>query len=178
MATPSNSSDQSELQSEVNTAIERLKIDELNARLDELQAASQQPDFWDDSANAQDTMKQIARLEARVQPWLQLRKQIDDASEILALNDPALKDELDASLQKAQVDFDELKEELKFNGPYDDHNAIISIYAGAGGTDAQDWAQMLFRMYHRYFENNRWDVTIVDESPGEEAGLKSVTMEV
>jgi peptide chain release factor 2 len=173
-----NPAGRSELQTEVNSALERLKVDELNAQLKELQATSQQPGFWDDSAAAQDTMKQIARLETRVNPWLDLRQRVDDISEMLDLNDPALKGELDAQMRQAKTDFAALKEDLKFSGPYDDHDAILSIYAGAGGTDAQDWTQMLFRMYSRYFENNRWGVTVVDESPGDEAGLKSVTVEV
>ncbi|HVV25834.1 MAG TPA: peptide chain release factor 2 [Candidatus Saccharimonadales bacterium] len=166
------------LLAEINQAAERLKIDDLNGQLKELQTASQQPGFWDDSTKAQEIMKQIAKLEARVQPWLDLQSQINDVSEMLELQDASLKAELEAQLQNISDRFNGLKEELKFNGPYDDHDAILSIYAGAGGTDAQDWTQMLFRMYSRYFENNRWSVTVVDESPGEEAGLKSVTVEV
>jgi peptide chain release factor 2 len=166
------------LLAEINQAAERLKIAELNGQLKELQAASRQPDFWDDSAKAQDVMKQIAKLEARVKPWLELQSNINDVGEMLELKDPSLGEELEAQLQKISDSFSELKEELKFNGPYDSHDAILSIYAGAGGTDAQDWTQMLYRMYARYFENNRWNVKVVDESPGEEAGLKSVTVEV
>lgn len=166
------------LLAEINQAAERLKIDELSSQLETLQAASQRPGFWDDSAKAQETMKQIAKLEARVQPWLDLLSQIKDVSEMLELQDTSLVDELESQLQKISDSFNGLKEELKFSGPYDDHDAILSIYAGAGGTDAQDWTQMLYRMYARYFENNRWKVAVVDESPGEEAGLKSVTVEV
>jgi peptide chain release factor 2 len=166
------------LLAEINQASARLKIDELDSQLAELRTVSQQPGFWDDSTKAQETMKQLAKLEARVKPWLDLQTQANEVSEMLELQDASLGDELEAQLQKISDSFNTLKEELKFNGPYDDHDAILSIHAGAGGTDAQDWAQMLFRMYSRYFENNRWSVTVVDESPGEEAGLKSVTVEV
>jgi peptide chain release factor 2 len=98
--------------------------------------------------------------------------------ELSAMGDSSLADELLKQLQSARAQFDTLKEELKFNGPYDDHDTIVSIHAGAGGTDAQDWASMLLRMYVRYAEKESWSVVTVDESPGEEAGIKSVTLEV
>lgn len=167
-----------ELQAAVEQALERLNIGELRQQLADLQKTSQQPGFWDNSADAQATMQQIAKLEARVQPWLELQQQVAEVTEMLQLGDASLAGELNVQLAKAAKAFDALKEELKFNGPYDDHDAIVSIHAGAGGTDAQDWTQMLFRMYSRYFEKNRWQVSVVDESPGDEAGLKSVTLEV
>ncbi|HUY84958.1 MAG TPA: peptide chain release factor 2 [Candidatus Dormibacteraeota bacterium] len=167
-----------ELQTEVGKASERLNIEQLRHQLDELQTASQQPGFWDNSARAQGIMKQIASLQERVKPWLELSKSVDDVSELLKLNDDSLAGELTQQLEQASETFNQLKEELKFSGPYDDHGAIVSIHAGAGGTDAQDWTQILFRMYSRYFEKNRWGVKVVDESAGEEAGLKSVTLEV
>lgn len=167
-----------ELQDSISAAVQQLKIDQLNSELQELQTRSQKPDFWNDSTQAQTIMKQIAKLEARVQPWLVLQKSITDIAELATLGDASLQSELDAQLQQTKQDFAALKEELKFSGPYDDHDAIISIYAGAGGTDAQDWTQMLLRMYTRYFEKNGWSVSAVDESAGEEAGLKSITLEV
>lgn len=168
----------SELQGAISAALKQLKISELNTDLQKLQAVSQKPDFWSDSDSAQSTMKQIAKLEARVRPWLALQKSMNDVSELSAMGDASLHDELHEQLRKIDQDFSTLKEELKFAGPYDSHDAIVSIYAGAGGTDAQDWTQMLLRMYTRYFEKNGWSVSVVDESVGEEAGLKSVTLEV
>jgi peptide chain release factor 2 len=123
-------------------------------------------------------MKQISKLEGQIQPWLDLEKNLSDLIELGKLKDDTLTGEIEDQYKKIEAKFLELKEDLKFSGPYDDHDAIISIHAGAGGTDAQDWTQMLLRMYSRYFEKNRWGVTVVDESPGEEAGLKSVTLEV
>ncbi len=166
------------LRREIGQAFERLQIQELSDERDKLQTVSQQPGFWGDSTKAQEQMKRLAKLEARAKPWLDLRQGIADVDEMLQLDDDSLAGELDGQLERIAKDFDALKEELKFNGPYDDHDAIVSIHAGAGGTDAQDWTQMLLRMYTRYFENNRWGVAVVDESPGEEAGLKSVTLEV
>ncbi|HSX45878.1 MAG TPA: peptide chain release factor 2 [Candidatus Saccharimonadia bacterium] len=167
-----------DLRTQVGEAMSRLKIGDLQKRLEELRAASRQPGFWNDSAAAQETMKQLAKLEARVAPWLKLQNSVDEAGELLKLSDSSLQAELAQQLDRSTNEFNALKEELKFNGPYDDHDAIISLYAGAGGTDAQDWTQMLLRMYSRYFENNGWKTTAVDESAGDEAGLKSVTLEV
>jgi peptide chain release factor 2 len=166
------------LQSAINKALKRLDTHGLKQQLEELQTASQKPGFWDDSAKAQGVMKQISKLETRTQPWLKLEQAITDVNDLLKLDDASLKAELSKQLDEIEAKFKDMKEELKFSGPFDDHGAIISLYAGAGGTDAQDWTQILFRMYSRYFENNRWQVKVVDESPGEEAGLKSITLEV
>ncbi len=167
-----------DLLTQVEGALVQLDIHELGAKLNTLKETAAQPDFWDDSAKAQDVMKQIAGLEARTEPWLKLEQGIADVSDMLELKDAGLAGELAEQLSKLETTFNSLKEDLKFSGPYDSHDAILSIHAGAGGTDAQDWTQMLLRMYTRYFENNRWKVTAVDESAGEEAGLKSITLEV
>jgi peptide chain release factor 2 len=166
------------LQDQIAVAAKQLKIGDLNEQLSRLRSTSQQTGFWDDSTKAQAIMKQIAKLEARAQPWLTLQKNITEVSDLLQLNDSSLQAELTEQLQHIAGAFTALKEDLKFNGPYDDHDAIVSIYAGAGGTDAQDWTQMLLRMYTRFFEKNRWKMTTVDESAGDEAGLKSITLEV
>ncbi len=163
---------------QVKGALAQLNIHGLNTELQELQATAVQPGFWDDSTMAQGVMKQIAGLEARTRPWLKLEQGIADVSDMLELKDTSLSGELEQQVADLEAMFGGLKEELKFSDPYDDHDAILSIHAGAGGTDAQDWTQMLLRMYIRYFENNRWKVTAVDESVGEEAGLKSITLEI
>ncbi len=166
------------LQTDINNAADRLKIATLAEQLSGFQTASQQPNFWDDSAQAQEVMKQIAKLEVRVQPWLQLQQNITEASELIQLEDSSMQAELSQQVAGIQQAFDALKEDLKFNGPYDDYDAILTLSAGAGGTDAQDWTQMLLRMYVRWAENNRYSTIVVEESAGEEAGLKSVTLEV
>ena len=167
-----------QLQAAVNAAMERLQTAQFESKLAAMQTESGGADFWNDSDHAQAVMKQIAKLESRVKPWRELSAILDEVIELSAADDASLTTELQQQLTTANQKFTDLKSELKFSGPYDDHDAILSIHAGAGGTDAQDWAQMLLRMYSRYFENNRWSVTIVDESTGDEAGLKSVTMEV
>jgi peptide chain release factor 2 len=167
-----------DLKDQIDSSVKRLNIHVLAKELDELSRESQAPGFWDEAKSAQDKMKQIAKLDSRTKPWLELEKATTDLRELLNLNDESLKPELDTQIKQLEKQFDDLKEELKFDGPYDDHSAILSIYAGAGGTDAQDWTQILFRMYSRYFEKNNWKYTVIDESAGEEAGLKSITVEV
>jgi peptide chain release factor 2 len=170
--------DARQLQQNVADAADRLHIAELSTQLAELTEASQQTDFWSDTATAQQTMQQIAKLQARTEPWLQLQQGIADLTEMIALNDETMQAELAEQLASYEQTFTALKDDLKFTGPYDDHDAIITLSAGAGGTDAQDWTQMLFRMYTRYFEKSGWEYALVDESTGEEAGLKSATLEV
>lgn len=167
-----------ELQINVSVATERLNIADNSINLDKLQAASQSPEFWDEPSKAQETMKQISKLQTRVNPWLELERGLKDSQELINLRDASLVDDLNQQLTTYEKLFDGLKENLKFSGTYDDFDAILSIHAGAGGTDAQDWAQMLLRMYVRWAETNDYTVTTIDESSGEEAGIKSVTLEI
>jgi peptide chain release factor 2 len=167
-----------DLQLQVSQALERFgfyKLAQQKAKLDEQIA---KPDFWDDSRAAQDVTKRQAQLERRLAPWEALQVDIDDLVELTQMQDEDLLSDVAPQLAEARERFNELKEELKLAGPYDDHNAILSIYAGAGGTDAQDWAQMLLRMYVRWAEKSGMKVKTVDESAGDEAGIKSVTIEV
>lgn len=166
------------LQSDVRAAMDKLAIEQLSAELEGLQQRSAAPDFWHDSSAAQAVMKQIARLEARTKPWIELHQSVTDAAELAALDDVSLTDDIRQHLEAAEEAFARLKQHLKFSGPFDGHDAILSIHAGAGGTDAQDWTQMLLRMYVRWAEGHDFDVTTVDESTGEEAGIKSVTLEL
>ncbi len=170
--------DAKKLLSEVKDATERLKLSALSAELASLRIQSEANDFWQDNLRAQEVMKQISKLEARTEPWLKLHTSVADIVELAELKDAAMIDELEKQLVDAQATYDELKQQLKFNGPYDDHDAIVSLHAGAGGTDAQDWASMLLRMYLRFTEKAGWKASMVDESAGEEAGLKSATFEV
>jgi peptide chain release factor 2 len=167
-----------ELQAEIQSAIAALKIAQLEKQLSGLTQTSQQPDFWDDSTKAQAMMKQIAKLQSRVEPWQKLQASFGEVQELLQLDDSSLEQELAKNLQAVAEALAALKDELKFSGSYDDHDAILTLSAGAGGTDAQDWTQMLLRMYVRWAERDGYDVQIVQESAGEEAGLKSVTIEV
>lgn len=167
-----------ELQSEIADAMSKLKIAELSTELTKLQSVAAQPDFWSDTTKAQATMQQIARLDARVTPWVAIKQQADDVVDLAKLDDSSLEADLETQLKSSEKELGTLKQQLKFSGAYDDHNAILSIHAGAGGTDAQDWAQMLLRMYVRWAENQGYTIKTIDESGGEEAGIKSATIEI
>lgn len=167
-----------ELKSGIEEAMGRLNISKVETELADLQNSSKSPDFWTDNLHAQEIMKQIAKLEARVKPWRDLDNEVSEIIELAKLNDTSLEKELEQKFTDLDSRFAELKQQLKFSGPYDDFDAIVSIYAGAGGTDAQDWASMLLRMYTRYCEKSNFTVKTIDESAGEEAGIKSVTFEV
>jgi peptide chain release factor 2 len=136
------------------------------------------PDFWNDPVSAQAISKQQAKLANRIKPWVELQQSVKDMTELAAANDVSLQTEIQTQLAQLTTAFEKLKEDLKFSGPYDDHDAILSIHAGAGGTDAQDWAQMLLRMYVRWAEKENLKVTMIDESAGDEAGIKSATLEI
>ena len=166
------------LAKEVKAATQKLGTKQLQTERDLLTQQSQKSDFWSDSASAQLVMKKIGAIGSRLQPWESLTKSLQDLGELLATHDASLTEELAAQLKSLSTSFDELKRQLKFSGSYDDHDVIIGIYAGAGGTDAQDWAQMLYRMYTRWAESHKYKITLVDESLGEEAGIKSVTFEI
>ncbi|HEX3568097.1 MAG TPA: peptide chain release factor 2 [Candidatus Saccharimonadales bacterium] len=167
-----------ELQQAVAQALERLHFAELTDQKQALDARTMQPDFWNDTQAAQEIVKQQAKLEQRIAPWQSLKTSIDDVVELAALNDESVHDDLQKQLATAENTFTSLKDQLKFSGPYDDYDAIVSIYAGAGGTDAQDWAGMLLRMYVRWAEKQGYKVATIEESAGDEAGLKSATIEI
>jgi peptide chain release factor 2 len=123
-------------------------------------------------------MKQISKLKQRLEPWLGIKKSLAELSELSALNDNELETEIASQASELQKRLELLKQELKLSGQYDTHDAILNIFAGAGGTDAQDWAQMLMRMYSRWAEKNKLSLTLLDQTPGEEAGIKSVSLDI
>ncbi len=166
------------LHADVTAARGKLHISDLQTELEQLQKTSQAPGFWSDSTGAQDVMKQIARLEGRIKPWQDLDRSLQEIIDMLQLGDISLLADLEKQLTEAEKAFDGFKQQLKFAGPFDDHDAILSIHAGAGGTDAQDWAQMLLRMYTRWAEAHDVRTIMIDESAGEEAGIKSATLEL
>lgn len=167
-----------ELHQAIQIAIERLSITQKSTTLNELQAQSQQPDFWQDNLAASRVMQEIRSLEEQTLPWLELDRLAKDLLELASLGDDSLTQDINQQIEQLATRFDELKKEMRFTGQYDTHNAVLSIHAGAGGTDAQDWAQMLYRMYVRWAEANDLSITTLDESAGEEAGIKSVSFEV
>ena len=136
------------------------------------------PDFWSDPKIAQEISKKYAKLDSRISPWLSIRTGILELVELIEMGDDSILVDLKNQYEKLKNMYESLKEELKFAGPYDDYDALVTISAGAGGTDAQDWAQMLERMYLRWAEKSHHRANIIDRSTGEEAGIKSVSFEL
>jgi peptide chain release factor 2 len=154
----------------------------LKARQQDLEQLAAQPEFWNDQQNAQKQMRRLDEVKAQLQQLADWRIAIDDAKATLELYELEADEEM---LAEAYQGLTELRQGLDrwelqrlLSGEYDKEGAVLSINAGAGGTDAQDWAQMLLRMYTRWAEDHDMRVTINEMSEGEEAGLKSATIEV
>lgn len=166
------------LREQVSQAWTRLHGDELVREQEALQEQMAKSDFWQDNQRAQTLTKQEAKLEALLSPWLKLQQDTDDSIELAAAGDASLADELESQVATLESNFESLKRDLLFAGKYDDHDAILRLSAGVGGTDAQDWAQMLLRMYTRWAERSEMKVELLEQSSGEEAGIKSATLSI
>jgi peptide chain release factor 2 len=147
-------------------------------RIAELERLTTKADFWGDSAEAQTVMKELTRLRDEVAIWEQVSDRLGDAAELAALEDEELLNDLNREVTTLERAVNKLEFRALFGGKYDDEPAILAIHAGAGGTEAQDWAQMLQRMYIRWAEASGFKLEILDESPGDEAGIKSTLMSV
>ncbi|MBV2352474.1 peptide chain release factor 2 [Synechococcus sp. HK05] len=174
--------DLSELTDRLGNAQDCLDVPALKARQQDLEQLASQPDFWDDQKLAQAKMRQLDEVKAQLEQLSQWQGAVADAEatvEIYALEpDEELLSESNEALQKLRADLDRWELERLLSGPYDKEGAVISINAGAGGTDAQDWALMLMRMYTRWAEDHGMKVTVDELSEGEEAGIKSCTIEI
>lgn len=147
-------------------------------KLTELTKQLEDPTIWQDNLKAQEISKQQSKLEAQITPWIDLRSQILDLRELAELEDESLRGDIAKQLAESEATFDDLQKELKYNGPYDDHDAILRLQAGAGGVDAMDWTAMLLRMYLRWAEKAGYKAEVVEESSGDEAGIKSAVISV
>ena len=147
-------------------------------QLARLQKQSEQNDFWLNPEPAQQVMKRIASLRAVVDDWHQLVQRVAYFLELAQLEDESLRSEITTELNEIEKDLELRDFAVLLAGKYDQNNALLAIHSGAGGVDAQDWAEMLERMYLRWAENWGYKTDILDTSEGEEAGIKSVTIAV
>jgi peptide chain release factor 2 len=136
------------------------------------------PDFWDDSAAAQALMRDLTRLRDHVTVWEEVSARLQDALVLAELGDEELEVELTQEVAALTERVSRLEFQTLFAGEYDDEDAILAIHAGAGGTEAQDWAHMLQRMFIRWAESHDFTIEILDQSAGDEAGIKSCLMAV
>lgn len=146
--------------------------------LNSLRRESEEQEFWNKPALAQKVMKRISQLEDQINEWDEIAIEIDGLRSLLELDDGSLTEELETSVTKLESILAERQITILLSGKYDQGNALLAIHAGAGGTDSQDWAAMLERMYLRWAELKGYKTEILDRTSGEEAGLKSVTISV
>ncbi|NBQ21027.1 MAG: peptide chain release factor 2 [Synechococcaceae bacterium WB6_3B_236] len=174
--------DLSELTDRLGHAQDCLDVPALNARQRDLEQLAAQPDFWDDQQNARKQMRQLDDVKAQLEQLRLWRAAIDDGRATLELYelepDEGLLEESYGGLQSLKQALDRWELERLLSGTYDQEGAVITINAGAGGTDAQDWTLMLMRMYTRWAEAHGMKVAVAELSEGEEAGVKSCTLEV
>jgi peptide chain release factor 2 len=143
-----------------------------------LERAAEDPALWDDPEAAQITMRRLARLRRNVESWHSLVQRTEDALELAGISDEDLRTDIEAELTSVETELQNREFQALLSGRYDHENAILAVHAGAGGTDSQDWAEMLQRMYLRWCEKRGYTAEILDVSEGEEAGIKSVTIAV
>jgi peptide chain release factor 2 len=157
-------------------------IPRLNDEIAELEQKAAEPDFWDDIENTQKVLQKTKALKAKVEKYQKLEAQWEDLRVLNELgleeNDDSIIPEVAENLKKFREDFERLRIETLLTGKYDRNNAILTFHAGAGGTEAQDWVQMLVRMYTRWAERNGFTVKTLDFLAGDEAGIKSMTLHI
>jgi peptide chain release factor 2 len=166
------------LQHEIALALGRLHLDEKTQRVADLEAQLSVSEVWNNPQHAQALSKQLAATKKMVDPWITLEAQTTDLLELMDLGDDSLLGEFDGQITALEKEFQALRKQLLFDGDYDDHSALLRLSAGVGGTDAQDWTEMLERMYLRWAERADMDATVIERSAGEEAGVKSAVIEV
>jgi peptide chain release factor 2 len=153
----------------------------LNAKIQDLEQLAAQPDFWESQETAQTTLQELNDLKSHLEQYQQWQAQLEDTkaiAELLELEaDETLVTEAQTNLTNLSQQLDRWELQQLLSGTYDAKGAVLTINAGAGGTDAQDWAEMLLRMYTRWGEQQRYKVSVSDISEGDEAGIKSVTLE-
>ena len=153
-------------------------VDAKSEKLASLEEAAAVPGFWDDASAAQAMMRDITKLRNQVGVWEKLVAHLAETRELAELGDEEIAEDLEREVAALETEVNDLAFQTLFSGQYDDEDALLSIHAGAGGTEAQDWAEMLLRMYTRWAESHGFQVDILDMSSGDEAGLKSVMLSI
>ena len=157
-----------------------LQIDTLREKASELEAASLEPNFWDDPSRSTKVMQQIKQMQDTIAEYETLCGKLEDALVLSEMaieeNDEGSVSEVESELAYIEKEEERMRMEVLLSGPYDRNNAILSFHPGAGGTEAQDWAEMLYRMYNRWADAHGYTAKLIDWLDGDEAGLKSATL--
>ncbi|MGI6375731.1 MAG: peptide chain release factor 2 [Anaerolineae bacterium] len=170
------------MRQEITKLQERLDLASLERQAGELRQAAAAPDFWDDPNAAQAVMQRLSSLDSEIASWKALDERASALVELdelaAAEGDEGMLAEIEAEAAELQSQLAKMRLELLMSGPHDARDAIMTIHSGAGGTEAQDWTVMLERMYLRWAERHGYKSEIIDEAEGDEAGLKSATIEI
>ena len=164
-----------ELRRAIDDAYVQLNIAAKSEELSHIDEQLAESGVWNNLERAQMLSKQAASMRASVEPWQTLRAQANDIVEMMEIGDDSMVREFDEQLTALEAELAQLKKDLLFQGEYDDHAAIVKLSAGVGGTDAQDWCEMLERMYLRWGEKSGMKTEMIERNAGEEAGIKSAT---
>ena len=169
-----------ELKGRIGHLEEFLHIEDRKAEMAELEQKMSAPDFWDNKESAQNTVAQLSACRNLLEPFRKLQSEVEDysASVELAAEDEEFLQETEISYRRLLKSLDRMEIMSFLSGKFDRSNLYFSVHAGAGGTESCDWANMLLRMYRRYFERRGWKDEVIDLQPGEEAGVKSATLHV
>lgn len=163
---------------DIESAVAKLGLDEKQRQLADLEEQVSRPELWNNPGHAQMVTRELSSLKSIVQPWKVLQAQANDAIELLDIIDDELADEFAGQVQAMEKTFADLKQQLMFDGKYDAGDAILRLSSGVGGDDAQDFTEMLERMYLRWAEQNGFTTSVIERSPGEQAGVKTSVIEV
>lgn len=167
-----------DLQSELQSAWEESGFFQKEIRYKALNKQIEDPSLWDNSSKAQLVSKEHAKLQSSVGPWLHIRDKLAELKELTELSDDSLQSEISDQLSLLEKDVQERKKDLQYNGPYDSYDVILRLHSGAGGVDAMDWTAMLLRMYLRWAEKAHYKTELIEQSTGDEAGIKSAVLSV
>lgn len=165
------------LKEEAQTLGATMGIEQLRERLAQIEKISSDPDFWNDTERSQKILQEQKQVKEKITAYEHLCTLCDDANTLVELaleeNDESMEADITSTFEQAQQELEKQKLATLLTGEYDANNAILTFHAGAGGTEAQDWAMMLFRMYSRFGEKHGYKVKVMDYLDGEEAGMKS-----
>ena len=154
----------------------------MKQKIGELSEKMQHPNFWDNPQSAKELSRELDRLQEIVREWQDLSNEIADLETLAGLNnkekDAGVAKEISIRLARARKKYEQFRLKVFLSEKYDDHNCLLSVHSGAGGTDAQDWAEMLLRMYLRYAEKKKFATELLEKAPGSEAGIKSAVLKI
>ena len=153
-------------------------LDGLNSEIKALSEKSEEANFWDNRNTALETINRLNHIKEIVETYTDLTSRLKDLEELLSFEDESFYEQIETSFEELKAKANDFELQILFTGEFDDLNAIVEIHPGAGGTEAQDWADMLYRMYVLYAEQHRFKMSLMSFEPGDEAGIKSVTLQI